>query len=993
VRPAVRRLRIAAAGAVVLAASTAALWSCGRPSAAGEPLPWNAAASAGHAAWVEETLRTMTLEKKIGQLIFPQLRLDADSELLERWVGELGVGGVLVGIGSPAGVAARLNELQTQAEIPLLAAADLEYGAGMRLRALDAHERGGTVLPFPLGIAASADPALAQAAGRVTATEARAAGIHWILAPVADLATEPANPVVNVRSFGADPEAASTFVAAFVRGAEGAGALTAVKHFPGHGATDVDSHEALPRISVERSRLNAVELAPFRAALRAGASAVMPGHLAVPALTGTPSLPVSLSPQALGNVLRRELGHGGLIVSDALDMGALAGFTEEEAAVAAVQAGSDVLLKPTSPDAVHAALLSAVRTQRLPESRIDAAVRRILAAKAKVNLQHERMVNAAALPGVLGSAEHARLADELAARSLVLVRDPAQVLPLDPRRVRSIALIALAGPPDVEVEPLVAALRREYGDVLHTVLDDDATPRQINTAVTLARRADAVLLASLRAPTVGLGPIALPGYAADLARRLGATERPVVVLSFGDPFAPAALLPGAAYLLAWQPRGGAAHQAVARALAGRAAIGGRAPVPLPGVPIHAGLDREPLRFELATLEDAPDGVGMDTDALHAALDRLLSAAIRDAATPGAAVVVGRRGRIVLSKGYGRLDARPGFGAVSDSTIYDIASLTKAVGTTMAVMLLHEEGRLDLDAPLHQYLPEWERGGQKDRVTVRHLLTHTSGLPAYAPLWRELSSRDAYIRRIGAARLEYAPGSRTVYSDFGMILLAAAVERVAGLPLDALLRDRVFGPLGMRETDFDPLRRAAVRATGASDESANAGLVPRGMLLDRIAPTELDRTFRGTHVHGVVQDENAFAMGGVAGHAGLFSSARDLAIFAQLMLNGGVYGDTRLLRPSTIALFSARQPNGRALGWDAPARGSSAGAYFSSASYGHTGFTGTSLWLDPQREVFVVLLTNRVNPTRANQRHVPLRTAVHDAVIRAITDEEVRPRRE
>lgn len=379
----------------------------------------------------------------------------------------------------------------------------------------------------------------------------------------------------------------------------------------------------------------------------------------------------------------------------------------------------------------------------------------------------------------------------------------------------------------------------------------------------------------------------------------------------------------------------------------------------------------------------PIAVGMSAAGL-ARVDSIIEAAIADSAAPGAALAVGRHGRLVRLRGYGRLDWRPDAAAVTDSSIYDMASVSKVVGLTTAMMMLTEEGKVDLEAPVVKYLP-WFDGGGKESVTVRQLLLHRGGLPAWLPFWQEARGRESYQRLIGPLELIYTPGDSTIYSDIGFITLGFLVEKVTGETLDAFLQRRLFEPLGMRDTGYNP------------DPS----------LKPRIAPTEIDTVFRNEHVHGVVHDENAYALGGVSGHAGLFSSARDLAVFAQMMLNGGVMiwcpgGDTecsaandsvRILKASTIRRFTARQDSlsRRGLGWDKPNGGASSGDYLTYQAFGHTGFTGTSIWMDPGLDVFVVLLTNRVNPSRSNQRHIPLRRAVHDAVALAITDVGVQKR--
>jgi CubicO group peptidase (beta-lactamase class C family) len=387
-------------------------------------------------------------------------------------------------------------------------------------------------------------------------------------------------------------------------------------------------------------------------------------------------------------------------------------------------------------------------------------------------------------------------------------------------------------------------------------------------------------------------------------------------------------------------------------------------------------------------EADPATVRMDPGAL-AALDSLVGAAVADGAVPGAALAVGRRGRLVVLRGYGVLgedDATP----VDPATIYDLASVTKVVGTTTAVMMLVDEGRLALDDRVVEFLPRWAEGDpRKSEVTIRQLLLHRAGLPPFRRWFFDLEGRSAYYDAIRAEPLESDPGTRTAYSDIGVMTLAWVVETVAGEPLDRFLERRLFQPLGMADTGF----------------------VPDPSLLPRVAPTELDTLWRGEMVRGRVHDENADAFGGVAGHAGLFSTARDLAVFAELMRSGGALPacdaarpggapcpitrpePLRLVREETVRAFTRRadDTSSRALGWDTPSGRSSAGDLFSSGSFGHTGFTGTSLWVDPEREVFVVLLTNRVHPTRENSRHVPLRRAVHDAVARAVLDVPAVPR--
>jgi CubicO group peptidase (beta-lactamase class C family) len=380
-----------------------------------------------------------------------------------------------------------------------------------------------------------------------------------------------------------------------------------------------------------------------------------------------------------------------------------------------------------------------------------------------------------------------------------------------------------------------------------------------------------------------------------------------------------------------------------------------APAPVPG---SVGVPPAP-----------PAALGFDSARLAATVAYLRVEA-DSGAFPGAVLAVGRHGRLALLAAvghYGPADPRP----VEPGTLYDIASLTKVVGLTTACMLLVDEGKLALDAPVQRYVPAFQGPG-KDRVTIRELLTHSAGLAADLPLYEATSSRAAALALVDTAPLVYPPGQGYVYSDLSAIVLMQVVERLSGESLDRFLAARVFGPLGMRATRFQP--PAAWR--------------------DRIAPTETDTVFRHRLLRGEVHDESAARLGGVSGNAGLFSNAPDLSRFAALLLNGGAWDSLELIRSETVAQFVERQrlPPGstRALGWDTPADSgySSAGAKLSRRAFGHTGFTGTSLWLDPDRDLFIILLTNRVHPTRANMAILHVRPHVADLVVDALTHPEL-----
>ena len=377
-------------------------------------------------------------------------------------------------------------------------------------------------------------------------------------------------------------------------------------------------------------------------------------------------------------------------------------------------------------------------------------------------------------------------------------------------------------------------------------------------------------------------------------------------------------------------------------------------------------------FALATGGDGGDGlpvkkpraVGMSATRL-AKIDHVITRGIQAGGYPGAAVVVGRKGAAVWERGFGRLSWSKDSPQVDPTqSVYDLASLTKVVGTTTALMILFDEGKVALDDPVSRYIPEFA-GGEKDVVTIRQLLQHTSGLPAGRDIWRMARTPEEARAAVIETPLTSHPGQHVEYSDLGADVLGFVVEAVSGQRLDQFLAERVWTPLNMTDTFFRPA----------------------DSLVNRIAPTEVNPP-RGYPLRGEVHDENAFALGGIAGHAGLFSSAADLAVFAQMMLNGGEYNGTRIVADSTVTLFTARAVRTRALGWDTCGGDGSCGSYLSERAYGHTGFTGTSLWIDPDRDMFVILLTNRVHAARARRPAkviADVRADLSDAAALAVMD--------
>jgi len=881
-------------------------------------------------------------------------------------VNDLHVGGfITITHSSPLGIvksqayptAVLINQLQAKSKLPLLIGADFERGTAMRLDE-------GTSFPTAMALAAAGDIKDAYAMGKITALEARAVGIQWIYAPDADVNNNPGNPIINTRSFGEDPARVAEFVTAFVKGVQENGGLATAKHFPGHGDTAADSHIDLPVIHADRERLEHLELVPFRAAIAAGAGSVMTAHLSIPALEPDSNTPATLSHNILTGLLRDELGFEGLVVTDAMDMGGITvRFAPGEAAVRAVAAGTDALLMPPVPDAAFEALQAAMKSGRISKERLDASVRRILQAKAQLGLHQNRLVDVNAINHKLGSVASQKEAQDISDRGVTLLRDAPHRLPLNGTKPsRALLLAFYADPEPYPGEDLERELRSRFDSV--TTLRADT--RFVNASILKLPAADSydvAILALFVRVSDRKGNVDVPVEQAALAELLYKTGKPVVTVGFGSPYLIESF-PKAETWLAAFGISDVAQISVARALFGQIPVRGKLPVTIPGVNLKAGFGME-LPANPMTVQPMDARGEAQLQPAHDVIEK----AIADKAFPGATLAVGYRGNVSVHA-FGKLSYDAKAAATNPTTVYDIASLTKVVATTTLVAKLAEGDfavPLDLDAKVERYLPEWAGRPQPEwrhKVTVRHLLTHTSGLPAFKEYWRTSKGKADTLARIFAEPLEYEPGTKEIYSDLGIILMAEIIERLTGRTLDDLAKTFVFSPLGMKDTMYRPPKK----------------------VWPPIAPTEIDNNLRHRLVQGEVHDENAFAIGGVSGHAGVFSTAPDLAAFCQMLLNGGVYAHQRILRRATIALFTAPQQlsgGTRTLGWAVPTEGGSSGHYFSAHSFGHTGFTGTSIWIDPDRQLFVVLLTNRVHPTRENTKIQQVRPALHDAVMQAL----------
>jgi len=912
---------------------------------------------------VEMVIESLNLRQKVSQLFFvrafgePWTESQASYKKLRKLVETDQVGGVIFFKGKAVDQVRLANHLQELAAIPLLMAQDMEFGAAMRV------EEATRIIPA-MGVAATGNPHNAWLMGWITAVEARALGVHQVYAPVVDVNNNPLNPVINVRSFSEDPATVSLYATEFIKGVQSTGLMATAKHFPGHGDTENDSHFTLPVIRHDYARLDTVELPPFREAILAGIASIMSAHISFPNLSDQPLVPGTLDPNVLGRLLVDSLRYEGLIVSDALEMrGVTSVFKPGEAAVAAIHAGVDLIILSPNEDLAIDAVVKAVQDNVISEARIDASLRKLLYWKFQLGLFELRESDVANTTSIVGHKDHRVISDRIARESVTLLRNEKNLLPLSPHKQKRILLIGVANDRSGTTgKTLADEMSKYHPSVEFMSLNPRTTPAQQQVILRAARAADVTVVATYY--TVVAGELTVtPGPRERFLRQIQDLTKPSVVLALGNPYTMSTMPNAEAHIVAWS--GHDQHvPSVAAALFGASNITGRIPVTIPDLyRIGSGIDLPRQRLRI----DEPASVFMMPDSI-AKIDDIMIQAIGDKVFPGGVVAVVKDGVLVHHKAYGRhtydADARP----YRSDDIFDLASLTKVIATTTAVMRLADQGKLSVDDRVAKYIREFDTD-EKNQITIKQLLTHESGLPAFKVYVDKLKTRASILDAILNEPLSNRPSTQYVYSDLGFITLAQIVEKVTGIPFDAYTTKELFAPLGMNSTRFNPIKYD-----------------PK--LIERIPPTEIDTIYRKVTVKGQVHDERAWYMDGLAGHAGLFSTASDIATWATMLLQKGQYGDYRVSSSETVGLFTARQSAlaKRGYGFDMKADSgfSSAGTLMSSKTFGHTGFTGTSVWIDPERDLAVIVLTNRTWPYRGAAGPIGrVRASIADAVVQSL----------
>jgi beta-N-acetylhexosaminidase len=940
-------------------------------------------------SWVDSVMQTLDYDGQIGQMIMLRAHSDLGPDHIAHVKAEIKkykVGGLCFFQGTPEKQLELTNEYQRLSDIPMMISMDAEWGLGMRLP--------GQTISFPkqLALGAIRNNTLIYDMGAEIARQMHLLGVNVSFSPVLDVNNNPNNPVIDTRSFGEDRYNVTVKGYKYMLGLQENGILASAKHFPGHGDTGTDSHYDLPVISHGRARLDSLELYPFQALIRYGIGSIMAAHLQIPALDDRQNRPSSLSKPIVYDLLRKEMGFTGLVFTDGLEMeGVTKYYGDGEVEAEAIAAGSDILLLPEStPDAV-AAIKRYVEEGRMSREDIAQTCRRILLSKYRLGLNNPKYPSLTNLRGQLNSPEANALKQTLFENAMTLVRDSEKLVPITDLEKGKIVAIHVGA--EKSNSPFGQRLD-DYGKVTHLRTGYKVGADSRKRMVAKIANDDLVIVAlhsdgSRFREKVPIGPEVL-----SLLRAVDAKAR-LIVTVFGNPYSLSALDASGTVLMAYS-RDDVAQDAAAQALFGANKISGRLPITAsPSSHFNAGLETS-AAFRMGYSE--PEGVGIDGNKLAEKVNVLAQEAMKKKAAPGMVVLVARNGKIVYEKAFGH-HTYSRKKKVHTSDIYDLASVTKVTATTISIMKLVEDGKVSLDVPISNYLPETV-GTAVEFLTLRPMLAHRAGLRSWVPFYAETLtqsgkpspnwyrskptgdfvvpvSENLFMHREYLDSMwqklyhnELPNKGQYRYSDLGFYIMAKLIDQVSGLTVDEFADRHFYRPMGLSTLTYNPLKKF--------DKS-------------RIPPSENDSYFRNTRIQGTVHDMGAAMLGGVSGHAGLFGTARDVATVFQMLLQDGNYGGRQYLQSETVRLFTSRYSGEtrRGLGFDMKqlneGRKMNLSPHASERAFGHLGFTGIAVWADPVEDLVFVVLSNRTYPNMNNNLFGRLNTRLrlHSAAYESI----------
>ncbi len=938
--------------------------------------------------WIESKISSMTLEEKIGQLMMVAAYSGKDKaheNEIASLVKNYQLGGLIFFKGGPVKQAKQTNRYQKEAKVPLMIAIDGEWGLSMRLDSTVKY-------PRQLMLGALQDNQLIYNMGRQIAQQCKRIGVHVNFAPVIDVNNNANNPVINDRSFGEDKYNVAAKGMAYMKGMQDNGVMACAKHFPGHGDTNVDSHLDLPVIQHDRARLEDLELFPFKELIRNDLQSMMIAHLSIPALDPTPNQASTLSKPIVTDLLRHQMGFDGLIFTDALNMEGVAKYYGPgEVEVKALQAGNDVLLFPRDVRAAVKAITNAINNGTLSVSRIEESVRRILKAKYKVGLNRYQPVNTQNIINDLNQVAYDLLNRQINENAQTLVENQHNLVPLKRLDTLRIASVTIGGKP----KNFFTKTLDFYAPVDDYYLSKSASETDKQNLLNALKPYNLVITSIHDMSRFKRKNYFVTNSMQDIVQRIEQSKKQILIVN-GTPYS-LEKFNGMSTLMCTYQDTELSQQVTAQILFGAIGANGALPVTANSQYYYGKTFKTPggLRLKYTV----PEEVGLSRyDFLP--IDSIAQKAIDSKATPGCVVLMAKDGKVIFYKSYGyhtynkKTSVHPG-------DIYDIASLTKVCATNLSLMKLHEEQRINIDGQLGSYCTR-VKGSNKENIVISDMLLHEAGLVSWIPFYAETvddkknPGTQYSTKKDGSFNLEVANGlymdrnyvgemwdtilssellnlGKYRYSDLGYYLFKETVEEQTQLSFDVFTDQKFYRPLGLKTMTFNPLLKHDTKW---------------------IVPTEKDDYFRHQTLDGHVHDMGAAMLGGVSGHAGLFSNANDLAIVFQMLLNKGNYGGEYYFSPETIDRFTAiqKENNRRGLGFDKPnlkdIENSPCCEDATSYTFGHTGFTGTCAWADPTYNTVYVFLSNRVHPKMNNTKllkddvRTKIQQVMYDALERA-----------
>lgn len=924
--------------------------------------------------WVDSVLNSLSEEEKVAQLIWVAAFSNRDighEVYLVDLIRKKGIGGIIFFQDNAAKQSEMINYFQTISKVPLMVVTDGEWGLGMRLQNVSNY-------PYQMTLGAIRNDSLIYLMGRSVANQFKRAGIQINLAPDADVDNNPQNPVINFRSFGEDPGNVSRKTLMYMKGLQDNGIVAVAKHFPGHGDTDVDSHFDLPVIKHSKARLDSIELIPFKSLINNGISGIMPGHIWIPELDSTPFLPSTLSFPVLNGLLRSELSFKGLVLSDAMNMGGITKYSKPgESEIRALKAGIDVLEYVTDPEMAISTIVKSIKTGAITKESINEKCRKVLAAKYWAGLNQTKEVVADNLMNELSPPSSEALIRNLYANALTILNNQDDIIPVKDLQNIRIASIGINRDKISSFQNRIS----NYFPADQYVIEpsDTAACRKLLKQL---KNYDLVIAGVFdldQRPNMGFG--IRPELIAFLEKLI--RDNRTIVTWFGNPYGVdkiGILQKTQGLLLAYQENDYTEDLSAQLIFGGLGALG--------TLPVRIN-ERWPSGFGLKTRGTLrlqyglPENAGMSSDILNSRIDSIINKGLAAKAFPGCVVMAARKGIVVFHKAYGfqTYDNRI---PLKEDDLFDLASVTKISSTLAGLMILNTEGKFSPDRTLGFYLPDFKRTNKGD-IGMRDFLTHQAGLKPFIPFWKETIKKNGEFKRRTFSfeskknyPIEVAQGlyinknyrkkmfseirksslgeKKYVYSDLTFIIAPLIIEKLSGQKWYEFVTDSVYRKIGAMELGFNPYKRFPI---------------------DRIVPTEYDSLFRKQLLHGTVHDEGAAMLGGISGHAGLFSNANDLMKLMELYRRMGEYGGQQLIGKTVMEEYTRVQfpenNNRRGLGFDKPLlnnalltqKESYPTKSASPESFGHSGYTGTFVWVDPVSEISYVFLCNRVYPTRNN----------------------------